>query len=78
MNWYQKAAKKIKKEILESDAIDHASYDVDTERLTIRFRRGDVYTYGGISKKTFNAFIKSKSKGRFFNQIIRDRYPIIP
>jgi|GEM_PF-5300648 len=83
MNWYQKniflekIAKKIRKRVMDSDAIGDISYDVSARKLTIKFRRGGTWTYGRVPRKTFENFTRAKSKGRFFNEIIRDKYPII-
>ncbi|HQR88876.1 MAG TPA: KTSC domain-containing protein, partial [Caulobacter sp.] len=34
-----------------------------------------AYVYVGVPEKVSVAFVRSASKGRFFQRVIRDRYP---
>lgn len=43
--------------------------------LKIRFVRGSIYQYSGVSLDTFNALLHTSSQGRYFNQYIKDHYP---
>jgi hypothetical protein len=60
---------------VESEAIDEITYDVDTSRMFVRFAHGGWYTYFGVPKGTYQAFVDAESHGRFFHDQIRDRFP---
>jgi len=82
MNWYQKnislvkMSKRIRKKIVDSDVIGSISYDVDTKTLAIKFRRGGSYAYSNVPKRVFENFMRARSKGKFFNDSIRNQYSI--
>lgn len=59
---------------MPSSVIHDFSYDLETERLTIRFVTGRVYVYFDVPATLHFAFRAARSKGTFFNAQIRDRY----
>ena len=44
-------------------------------RLRLKFRSGEVYDYSAVPERIYQALLAAESKGRYFNQHIRDAYP---
>lgn len=59
---------------MPSTVIREFSYNVATRQLVVTFVTGRVYAYADVPPDLHNAFRASGSKGRFFNQEIRDSY----
>ena len=59
---------------VSSSAIDYVDYNEATAELQIAFHRTGLYTYYGVPHQVYDAFLHASSKGRFFNDNIRDRY----
>jgi hypothetical protein len=59
---------------MPSTVIRDFSYNVATRQLVVTFVTGRVYAYAEVPPDVHNAFRASGSKGRFFNQEIRDHY----
>lgn len=85
MTWYKKAQAEMSNEEFEdsfggskwidvdSSWIDKVAYFEPLGMFEILVG-GKEYSFRDVPKKTFENFIKSKSKGRFFNDIIRKNY----
>ena len=43
--------------------------------LEVEFHDGGVYQYSGVPEAVYQAFLNAYSKGSFFHDHIRDRYP---
>ncbi len=59
---------------MPSTVIRDFSYNVATRQLVVTFVTGRVYAYANVPPDVVNAFRSSGSRGRFFNQEIRDNY----
>jgi hypothetical protein len=59
---------------MPSTVIRDFSYNAATRQLVVTFVTGRVYAYAEVPPDVHNAFRASGSKGRFFNQEIRDHY----
>jgi lysyl-tRNA synthetase class 2 len=59
---------------MPSTVIARFEYDARAERLMVTFVTGRVYEYADVPVETFRAFRSAFSKGKFFNEHIRDRY----
>jgi hypothetical protein len=59
---------------MPSRVIRDFSYNVATRQLVVTFVTGRVYAYADVPSDVVSAFRASGSKGRFFNQEIRDNY----
>jgi len=60
---------------VESTAITDIAYTPEHGKLFVTFHDGDAYVYVGVPERISAAFYRSRSKGRFFHRMIRDRYP---
>jgi hypothetical protein len=54
----------------KSSNVKAASYNKRLQRMTIRFKGSRTYRYYGVKKKTYDALLKAKSKGRHVNNRI--------
>jgi KTSC domain len=59
----------------ESTAIRALRYDAERQRLVVRFIDGDEYAYVGVPGEVHRSFVDAESKGRFFSEAIRGKYP---
>lgn len=59
---------------LNSSVVAAYAYNPELEELAVLFNSGNLYTYYGVSEKTYWDFWMSESQGKFFNKHIRDNY----
>ena len=59
----------------QSTAIRAIRYDEDRQRLLVRFIDGDEYAFVGVPGEVHRSFVDAESKGRFFAEMIRGRFP---
>jgi len=59
---------------VSSSAIARIEYDPATLQLHITFHGSGTYTYYGVPRSIYEAFLRATSKGTYFNDYIRDRY----
>ena len=58
-----------------SSAINRAEYDQKTLVLTIWFvESGGPYSYDNVPPEVFEGLCNAYSKGRYYNEFIRDRF----
>ena len=60
---------------MPSSVIQSFVYDKEEQRLVVRFVSGKVYTYDDVPAKIAEGFRAAASKGTYFNEVIRDRFP---
>ena len=60
---------------MPSSVIQSFVYDKEEQRLIVRFVSGKVYTYDDVSAEVADGFRAAASKGTYFNDVIRDRFP---
>ena len=60
---------------VDSTAIQAIDYTAEHGKLFVTFHDGDEYVYVGVPERVGLAFFRAPSKGRFFQRMIRDRYP---
>ena len=63
----------MERQAVSSRAISSIGYQAGT--LEIEFVDGDVYRYFLVPRGLFIEFLQAESKGAFFNERIRDRFP---
>ena len=57
-----------------SSAIRTVEYDEARQRLVITLANGRTYRYLDVPPDVYQAFLAAQSKGRFYNDHIRDVY----
>lgn len=60
---------------VESTTLATVAYDEARELLRLEFRSQAIYQYWGVPALVHRALLGSLSKGRYFNQTIRGRFP---
>lgn len=60
--------------LMPSSVIAGFDYDAEKSVLTVRFTTGRVYAYEDVPHRVYEAFRFARSKGRYFNEYIRDRF----
>ncbi len=58
-----------------SSAIRAIRYDAERRRLLVRFEDGDEYAFVGVPGEVHRSFADAESKGRFFAEEVRGKYP---
>lgn len=82
--WYKKSKKEITEEDLDeftrskwipvdSSWITDVAYYEPLGMLEIRVKNGLEYSFPNTSKSVFRNLMKAKSKGKYFNRIIRQK-----
>jgi hypothetical protein len=57
-----------------SSAMDAVGYDPKSQQMQIRFHQGDTYTFCRVPQVIFDGLLSARSKGRYYDQYIKDRY----
>ena len=65
----------LSREPVSSSTIAAIGYDEEREILEVEFVSGALYRYLGVPDEVFDALWAAPSKGKFFNEHIRDAYP---
>lgn len=60
---------------VESTSLQAVGYDEATRVLYVQFRAGGIYAYQAVPASIYNDLLRAPSVGRFFNEMIRDRFP---
>ena len=60
---------------VESTTLATVAYDQVRELLQLEFRSRAIYQYVGVPAAVHAALLSAPSKGRYFNQTIRGRFP---
>ena len=61
--------------VVESTTLASVGYDEILERLQLQFRSRAIYQYCGVPAAVHAALLQAPSKGGYFNQVIRGRFP---
>jgi hypothetical protein len=61
-------------EVLDSTTISAVRYDARRQLLDIRFTNERVYRYVCVTEFVYRVLMRSESKGRYFNKMIRDSF----
>jgi hypothetical protein len=59
---------------LQSTTLNAATYQDQSASLDLEFRSGATYRYIGVPVQTYLELLWAESKGRYFNQHIRNRF----
>lgn len=60
---------------VDSEFIEAICYRHLVSVLLVRFHSGCIYQYDFVFQPVFDDFLSAESKGRYFNQYIKDCYP---
>ena len=60
---------------VESTTLAAVGYDEARELLRLEFRSQAIYQYQGVPATVYHALLHAPSKGSYFNQAIRGRFP---
>jgi hypothetical protein len=60
--------------VLNSTSLNAAAYQDQSALLELEFRSGVIYHYFGVPAQTYQELLRAESKGRYFNQHIRNRF----
>ncbi|AHJ73800.1 KTSC domain-containing protein [Kosakonia sacchari] len=58
-----------------SSRIASVGYDQRTRTLEICFHDKSVYQYQGVPERIFSVFLTVVSKGRFYDGVVKGKYP---
>lgn len=68
----------VRRQPVFSRSLRSVGYEETTGLLEVEFRDDDaVYQYRTVPRKVYDALMRARSKGRFFNEEIRDTYQMI-
>ncbi|WP_244552850.1 KTSC domain-containing protein [Bradyrhizobium sp. Ghvi] len=59
---------------VRSATLVSVGYDEVKQLLEIEFRKSSVYQYSGVPKSVYKQLMAASSKGRFFDQRIRNQF----
>ena len=62
---------------VSSSNIRSVGYEVETQKLELEFHGGGGYRYSGVPEAIYQGLMRAASKGSYFHQNIKDRYPFI-
>ncbi len=60
---------------VRSSNIRSVGYDTENLTLELAFYDGSVYRYSGVPDAIWIALMRADSKGSYFHEYIKDRYP---
>jgi predicted XRE-type DNA-binding protein len=60
---------------VQSSAVAAIGYEPAGKTLEVEFVSGEIYQYSEVPEATFKAFRKAESKGTFFQDRVRGRFP---
>jgi len=63
---------------VESTSLRTVSYDEAQARLQLEFCSRAVYQYFNVPPAVYRSLLDAPSKGRYFNEAIRGRFPYRP
>ncbi len=59
---------------IQSSNLKNASYNTETEDLTVTFNNGSIYEYNKVPWAKFTKFRLAESQGKYFNENIAKNY----
>ena len=65
----------VNKTPVHSTNIRSVGYDPGKNTLELEFHSGGVYQYSGVPETIYQGFMRAVSKGTYFHDHIKGRYP---
>lgn len=63
------------RQFVNSSRVKSIGYDKQSKVLEIEFFELGIYQYIDVPLRVYETFLSVKSKGRFFDGVIKDKYP---
>jgi hypothetical protein len=60
---------------VNSAAMVAVGYDPERRLMKITFAQGHTYDFCDVPRQVFDELMRAASKGTYYNQSIKDRYP---
>lgn len=60
---------------VRSSNIRSVGYDPAARTLEVQFHSGGIYQYSGVPEAVYQGFMRAASKGSYFHDHIKGRYP---
>ncbi|MCC7553993.1 MAG: KTSC domain-containing protein [Methanobacteriaceae archaeon] len=60
---------------VSSSNLNSVGYESSSKKLRIEFHSGGLYEYSGVPSSTYDSLMSASSKGSYFHNNIKDRYP---
>lgn len=60
---------------VSSSNLRSVGYDANSNTLEIAFHNGGTYQYSGVPSHVYQGLMTAGSKGSYFHDHIKDRYP---
>ena len=67
----------MRREKVESTTLKSMGYESESQILEIEFQSGSVYEYFDVPGAVYEGLRRAESKGRYFNDEIRDDYAFV-
>ena len=61
---------------VESSVVRSVGYDRDEQVLEVEFHTDRTYRYFVVPHRVYEELLAAPSFGRYFNENVRDRYPV--
>jgi len=72
--WKSKRGLKMNRDRVASSNIRSIGYETKSETLEVEFTSGSIYQYFDVPENEYERLMNAASKGRYFNQNIKDCY----
>ena len=59
---------------LKSSNIEGCHYDEESQTLTVKFKNGGRYSYGGVVKEHYDGLMGAESAGKYLTATIKGAY----
>ncbi|HKY34711.1 MAG TPA: KTSC domain-containing protein [Polyangiaceae bacterium] len=63
------------RQVVDSQSLRSIGYDKRTRTLEVEFKSGSLYRYANVPLAVWSDLLQAQSKGRFFQQHVRDHFP---
>lgn len=64
----------MQRQLVNSSDLESVGYDPTSLILEIEFKNGNIYHYSGVPLSIYQGLMAAYSKGRFFNDYVKDIY----
>ncbi len=61
---------------VDSSNIRSVGYDPASRTLEVEFHSGGIYQYSGVPESVYQGLLRAVSKGSYFHDHVKDRYPV--